>query len=64
MKDPAKGLEIKDRTYHFRKYVKCFVGVDAVNWMTQVREISFSKLTSVVAGVRLDEQRRGSVHWK
>ena len=27
-----KGIEIKDRKYHFKKYTKWFVGSDLVNW--------------------------------
>eukprot|EP00468_Gymnochlora_sp_CCMP2014_P002569 CAMPEP_0167761754 /NCGR_PEP_ID=MMETSP0110_2-20121227/12357_1 /TAXON_ID=629695 /ORGANISM="Gymnochlora sp., Strain CCMP2014" /LENGTH=427 /DNA_ID=CAMNT_0007648491 /DNA_START=144 /DNA_END=1427 /DNA_ORIENTATION=- len=29
-----KNLEIKDRTYHFKLFRQCFVGKEAVTWMT------------------------------
>lgn len=33
MIDKNKGIEIKDRKYHLRKYEECFLGNEAVDWM-------------------------------
>jgi len=43
--DSTQGVSVKDRTYHLKKYHKCFVGKDAVEWLkTKNQECSeFSK---------------------
>jgi len=35
MKDPAKGIKLKDKRYFLKAYAKCFTGVDAVNWLVE-----------------------------
>jgi len=29
------GIVIKDRSYHFRKYISCFIGSEAVSWLVE-----------------------------
>jgi len=29
----TKEIDIRNRRYHLRTYKKCFLGVDAVNWL-------------------------------
>eukprot|EP01095_Lingulamoeba_sp_RSL-Kostka_P000278 TRINITY_DN1043_c2_g1_i1.p1 TRINITY_DN1043_c2_g1~~TRINITY_DN1043_c2_g1_i1.p1 ORF type:complete len:576 (+),score=173.27 TRINITY_DN1043_c2_g1_i1:60-1787(+) len=33
--DPLKGVTVKDRKYHFKKYSQCFVASEFVDWMIQ-----------------------------
>jgi len=35
MRDPEHGLKIADRRWRLMTYTKCFVGTEAVDWMTQ-----------------------------
>lgn len=49
------GLEIKDRTHHFKIYPKCFVGSEAVNWLIKTYETPKSEALKL--GRSLIEQR-------
>eukprot|EP01114_Cavostelium_apophysatum_P016593 TRINITY_DN4759_c0_g1_i4.p1 TRINITY_DN4759_c0_g1~~TRINITY_DN4759_c0_g1_i4.p1 ORF type:complete len:843 (+),score=174.90 TRINITY_DN4759_c0_g1_i4:907-3435(+) len=40
MKDPVKGLDIKDRSHRFRKLERCFVGSEAVSWMMALKPLN------------------------
>lgn len=33
MADNQNGVEVKDRKYHLRTYLQCFVASEAVDWM-------------------------------
>jgi hypothetical protein len=46
MKDPANGVEVKDRKYHNKTYEKCFVGSEAVDWLQKHLGISRSEAES------------------
>eukprot|EP00007_Cunea_sp_BSH-02190019_P000569 CAMPEP_0174240582 /NCGR_PEP_ID=MMETSP0417-20130205/19402_1 /TAXON_ID=242541 /ORGANISM="Mayorella sp, Strain BSH-02190019" /LENGTH=691 /DNA_ID=CAMNT_0015319697 /DNA_START=50 /DNA_END=2122 /DNA_ORIENTATION=- len=35
MQDPDSGVHVKDRYFHLRKYKKCFVGHEAVEWLVK-----------------------------
>ena len=36
----AEEVELKDRKYYMKTYSNCFLGTEAVKWMTQSLEIS------------------------
>ncbi len=35
MQDSSQGVAVKDRTWFFRKYSRCFVGADLVTWIIE-----------------------------
>jgi hypothetical protein len=47
----SDGVEIKRRTHHFKTYKNCFVGVEAVTWLSEKLEIS--RETAVTVGSEL-----------
>jgi len=39
MKDPVKGIKLKDKRYFLKAYAKCFTGVDAVSWLAEYLQV-------------------------
>jgi hypothetical protein len=39
MKDPKKGIEIKDRWWHLKLYKTCFVGSEFVSWLIKNKKV-------------------------
>eukprot|EP01080_Neovahlkampfia_damariscottae_P011083 gene11083-3789_t len=37
------GVNVKDRTYHFKKYKQCFVGYEATQWMKKNNETDYTE---------------------
>lgn len=58
MRDPEKGLDLKDRRWKLLLYSKCFVGSEAVQWM--VDNLSLDKKVAVSTGQRL--MQTGIIH--
>lgn len=52
-----RGIQVKDRTYHFKTYKKCFVGCDAVDFMVQAR-LAQSRHDAVKLGQQLTKELR------
>lgn len=46
-----RSVEIADRTYRLKRYSRCFVGADAVSWMSG--QLSVSRTTAVALGQSL-----------
>lgn len=40
-------LDIRDRSYHFRKYLACFVGTEAVQWMGQHFQLGTKEVVEI-----------------
>ena len=40
-------LEIKDRWYHFKRYVRCFIGSELVEYLCQTQNIDELEATSI-----------------
>jgi len=51
IQDPKIGFKIKDRRYHLRIYFKCFVGLEAVDWL--VNELKCDRKSAVTVGQRI-----------
>ena len=54
MREP-NGLEIKDRRFRLQVYVDCFVGSEAVDWMTQTQNLT--RLEAVALGQLLVDRK-------
>jgi len=52
MKDPTKGVEVKDRKYHLKTYPQCFVGSEAVDWLVKHASLKH-RLSAVNLGQQL-----------
>eukprot|EP00171_Calliarthron_tuberculosum_P009401 IDg9401t1 len=53
MRDSKTGLDVGDRTYQLLRYSKCFVGEQAVSWMTS--NLKVDRDAAVTLGQRLME---------
>lgn len=51
---PSSGVEVKDRTYHLKKYPHCFVGREAVSWMESA--LFIDRAQAVVVGQHLMDE--------
>ena len=49
------GIKIKDRRYHLVLYPKCFIGSEAVEWMT--KNLNLSREQAVRLGQRLIDEK-------
>ena len=53
----ADGLNIEDRWYYFKRYPQCFIGRDAVTWLSDTQNVT--RASAVNIGERL--VRRGII---
>ena len=53
--DPVKGVRVKDRTYFFKVFRKCFVGTEAVVWLRTTYNLR-SEEEAVAVGRWLGEE--------
>ena len=49
------GIPIKDRQYHLKNYTRCFVGSEAVTWLST--HLKISKADAVRVGQRLVDEK-------
>eukprot|EP01100_Stratorugosa_tubuloviscum_P007684 TRINITY_DN3171_c2_g1_i1.p1 TRINITY_DN3171_c2_g1~~TRINITY_DN3171_c2_g1_i1.p1 ORF type:complete len:568 (-),score=220.56 TRINITY_DN3171_c2_g1_i1:26-1708(-) len=54
MRDPALGIQSRDRTYHMRTYKDCFIGSELVDWMMVSLPIS-QRSEAVIIGKKIRE---------
>lgn len=60
MKDPERGVPIKDRTFRFKKIPNCFVANEAVDWMMQLKELNLANRDEAVF-IGRELKRRGVI---
>eukprot|EP01118_Nematostelium_gracile_P009644 TRINITY_DN3259_c0_g1_i3.p1 TRINITY_DN3259_c0_g1~~TRINITY_DN3259_c0_g1_i3.p1 ORF type:complete len:806 (-),score=206.07 TRINITY_DN3259_c0_g1_i3:15-2150(-) len=60
MKDPEKGISIKDRSIRLKRFPNCFVASEAIDWMMQLEEMKLlNREEAIFIGREL--QRRGVI---
>ncbi|CAM9237604.1 unnamed protein product [Chrysoparadoxa australica] len=61
MQDPAQGLNIKDHWYRLRRFPKCFVAAEAVQWMLYNRIAEDAEAAVALGNAIIDEGRMAHV---
>eukprot|EP01114_Cavostelium_apophysatum_P013891 TRINITY_DN3466_c0_g1_i1.p1 TRINITY_DN3466_c0_g1~~TRINITY_DN3466_c0_g1_i1.p1 ORF type:complete len:862 (+),score=271.54 TRINITY_DN3466_c0_g1_i1:255-2588(+) len=57
MKDPKRGIEIKDKKFHLRTYKDCFTGKEMIDWLL-LRKVAFDRQEAVEVGEKMISNRQ------
>ncbi|KAL0488584.1 vacuolar membrane-associated protein IML1 [Acrasis kona] len=52
--DKRGGVEVKDRSYHFKKYPQCFIAKDFVTWISN--RLSIDRIIALRVGIFLQQK--------